>query len=750
VATDKPTPYPKGVSKEDQAVLDEMHERWTYATDEWREIRQEARTDMRYVAGDPWDPKDRQARDDAGRPCLSLDELGQYVNQLINQVRQHKRAIQVTPVGNGANDATARFRADLIRQIEYRSNAQQAYTVGFENTVQRSYGFWRVKPRYVSDRSDEQELIIEPLVNPDLVTIDPDILKPDGSDMGYAWVAESWSKKEFKRRFPKAKVQDFTSELQTALPAWVGDNRIQVAEYWAVTKKQRRLKMLQKPDGGKLGVFEDELAQAPELAALKVLSERTVDTPSVVQYLTNGVEILERTEWPGTTIPIICCFGKVLYVDEGSGSKRKILSLVRLARDPYMLYCFYRTAEAEQVGMSTKFPYFIRRGSLKPEEQNKLAESLHQPVAFIQVESALDQAGPGFVPEMPVRNPFEPAIQVLEVGAEGARRAIQAAMGTSPLPTTAQRRNEKSGVALQEMRSAEQQGSFHFIDHYEAAITRTGAVIDELIPFYYDTARDVTVRTPADETSLMRINDPTTPDEESGEPIMADRGQHDVTLSTGPSMDSEREAASTFADQLAANPNVFALIGDLVIKLKNLGPIGDEMAERLHAMLPPPIQQLDSEKAPIPPEVQAQMQQAQQVIDTLAKELQAKTKLVETDAAKQQGQMAIEQMRQEFETRRAELEARTRLELEKMKIVADLLKTRATLEQKQTEAMIDQATHELDAAVAVAGAREEREAVSQEADKDRAHQAGQSDADRAFQAEQAARQEAAAERTAEA
>ncbi len=160
----KPVPYPRGVSKADQAILDEMHERWTYATDEWRPIRDEARTDMRYVAGDPWDPKDRQARIDAGRPCL-----------------QHKRAIQVTPLGNGANDATANFRANLIRQIEYRSNAQQAYTTTFENTVQRSYGFHRIKPRYVSDRSDEQELIIEPIVNPDLVTVDPDIQKPDGS-----------------------------------------------------------------------------------------------------------------------------------------------------------------------------------------------------------------------------------------------------------------------------------------------------------------------------------------------------------------------------------------------------------------------------------------------------------------------------------------------------------------------------------------------------------------------------------------
>jgi hypothetical protein len=735
----------------DDPVLQEMHDRWTYATNEWKDIRDEAKTDMRYVAGDPWNAADRAARKAAGRVCLSLDELGQYVNQLINEVRQHKRAIQVTPLGNGANDTTANFRANLIRQIEYRSNAQQAYTTAFENTVQRSYGFFRIKPQYVHDRSDEQELLIDPLPNPDLVTIDPDILKPDGSDMRYAWIAESWAIPDFKRRFPKAKITSFSPDVQAAYPQWVSDQRVQIAEYWRVEMKPETLFMLQTPEGGKLGVFESERTSPAGalMAAWPVLSQRKVDRKSVTQVLTNGIEILETNEFPGTSIPIVCCFGKVLYVDEGSGAKRKIMSLVRLARDPQMLYCYYRTAEAEQVGMSTKFPYFIRRGSLKPEEKNKLAESLHQPVAFIEVEMTGDTMLAGTMPEMPVRNPFEPAIQALEVGAEGARRAIQAAMGISPLPTSAQRKNEKSGVALQEMRNAEQQGSYHFIDHYEAAITRGGVILNELIPHYYDTARDVAVRTPADETSIVRINDPQAPDKESGEPIAADQGEHDVTLSTGPSMDSEREAASNFADNLAQNPQVFPVIGDLVVKLKNLGPIGDEIADRLHKMLPPQLQAQEGEGEPLPPQVMAQMEQAQKMIDLLTKEVEKRTKQAETDEIKIQGQMQIEQMRQEFETKRTALEQSTKVQIEKMKIVADLLKTRATLEQQQTEAMIDAATGELDREVAAAGEREARQAVSVDADRDRQHQAseaersrmhqaGQSDADRAFQAEQAA------------
>lgn len=628
-------------------TLQEMLKRWDYATDQWQEIRYEADYDMRCVSGDPWDPKDRRAREDAGRPCLSLDEITQYTNQLINDVRQHKRAIKVTPMGSGANDQTAELRANLYRQIEYRSNAQVAYTTMFENTVNRSYGYARVKARYATDpgrsggdgSSFNQELVIEPIVNPNLVTIDPDALKPDGSDMKYAWVAESWSYEDYRRKFPKAKVVDFDSQLAKRAPTWMDARRIRIAEYWTVESEPRTLLLFkgqqQRVDGsrGDLEVFEEDL-KLPEYAYLANVDpdrERTVEKPIVTKYLTNGFEVLEPPSvWPGKTIPIACCYGKVLYVDEGSGAKRKMMSLVRLARDPYMLYCYYRTAEAEQVGMSTKFPYFIRRGSLDETQKLRLQESLHQPVAMIEVNATSDQLPTGMVPEMPVRNPFEPAIQALEVGAEGARRAIQAAMGISPLPTDAQKYNQKSGKALDRIHDSEQQGSFHFIDAYEMAIARIGTILDEVAPVYYDTARDVAVRTPANETQMVRINDPNPP--QGQEPVSLGEGDHDITLSTGPSFDSERDQANDFADTLvseiggilpAIGPPAAAKLLSLSVKLKDLGPIGDEIAE----LLSPP----DPGNG-LPPQVA-------HVVQSLQQENAGLKQAIQTDRVKQEAQL---------------------------------------------------------------------------------------------------------------
>jgi hypothetical protein len=575
---------------------------------------------------------------------LSLDELAQYINQVINEVRANKRAVKFAPVGNGADEDTAEFYADKMREIEYRSRAQIAYTTAFENAVQRSYGFVRVNARYAHSRAVNQDLWIDPVPNPDLITPDPEALMPDLSDMTRCWVREKWADEDFNRKWKTYQIGERQrSELMKVAPDWVKDRGLFVGEQWKVKTKTRKLLIVQPPPAAAMngqpgdaqdpiGLFEDEY----EPGMGTVLSERQVEDHTVYQCLTNGIEILEEIDWPGKYIPIVACFGKVIFVDEGAGAKRKILSMVRLARDPYMLYCYYRTCEAELVGMTPKFPYFVYEGQLSHVELNNLAKSLHEPVAVIKVRPTIEglPATAGPLP-FPQRQPYEPPIQALEVGAEAARRAIQAAMGQTPLPTAAQRRNEKSGVALKHMDDLGQKGSFHFTDHYLDLVTQTGIVIEDLMDEYYDTPRDVGIRKANDTAEIIRINDP------ANAKSVSTKGDHLVTVSTGPSYDSEREAASDFADTLAQiSPETFMLLGPLIVKLKNLGPIGDEIAELLEAMQPPQVQQMRAskgEQADPQQQVQAlrQMKQAlEEQVQALSQELEARVQQIETEETK--------------------------------------------------------------------------------------------------------------------
>jgi len=646
------------IPKADQAILDELHRRFTYGTDEWRDTREEGQKDMRCVAGDPWDDDDRKQREDANRPVLSLDELGQYVNQLINEIRQNKRAVKVTPIGAGANDKRAELRANLFRQIEYRSNAQQAYTTMFENAVQRSYGYLRIKPKYVSERSFDQELIIEPLVNPDMVTIDPDFIQPDASDIKWAVIRESWSHDDFKRAWPKAQFTSFTAEMIASVPDWLDEHRVYVGEYWTTETTEDQLLLVQ-PNAPKQRLMPGQPPPPPPQPVKvlqseyddgkvkgKILQARDVEVPRITQYFTNGVEILKTTAWPGRFIPLIACFGKVLYVDEGSGSKRKLLSLVRLARDPYMLYCYYRTTEAEIVGMTPKTPFIGYKGQFRGMEL-EWQKINHEPAPYLEAEPYTERTGGQLLP-LPERQPYDPPIQALEIGAESARRAIQSAMGSMPLPSQAQRSNEKSGVALRHISDVSQRGNYHFVDHYEMAITRLATVANDLIPHYYDTQRDVTVRTDTDQTQVVKVNDPQNPDSQ-----LDPTEDHDVTLSTGPSYDSEREAASDFADQLVQNPQVFPLIASDVVRLKNLGPIGDTIAKKLEILQPPALREQESGKAPDPKKLQQQLADMQHQMQQAQQTLQQQHQVIQTDQVKADNQFKIEQMKMQGQSQLA-------------------------------------------------------------------------------------------------
>ena len=691
------------MARSDDDVLEEVKTRYADAAQQWSAIREEGQKDMRAIAGDPWDPKDRAARDTAGRPCLALDELGQYTNQIINDLRSNKRGIVVSPKGGGANDATAAFRQGKIRDIEYESRATQAYTVMAENAIQRGYGFLRITADYCyPDRGFDQELRIEPVVNPDLVTPDPDHVRTDGADLKFLFYEESRTVDEFRRDFPDAKVQSFSGDALRSSRGWWDGTAIRVAEYWVKEPgTPRTLLQLkpgpptpQNPTPQPIEIDEAAINGVPP-SSDQVLKRRVVTPTTVMQYLTNGLEILSRTAWLGPSIPWVCCYGKVIYLEGADGRRsRQLLSLVRLARDPYMLYCYYRTCQAELVGMTPKFPYFVAQGQLDAYNLEQLKLSVSQPVAVIEFKTKTPSTPEGGLGP-PMRQPYEPPIQALEMGAEGARRAIQAAIGASPLPTMAQRHNEKSGVALKTIEDTAQRGSFHFVDHHDEAVMRCGQILDECIPKYYDTARETAIRDAKDQPQLVRINDPGARDAK-GQPAPLDTGQgeHQVTISVGPKKDSEREAASDFADQIIGNPQMAGVIGpqkmaELLaasIRLKNLGPIGDEMADTI---APPEKDQAD------PRQLQQQLQEQGQQLQKLQQIAQQQQQQIETDQVKTNGQIAIKQMDLQFQREKMALESETKITVAELGAKVDrlqlFLEERARLGVQVTDAASQQA-----------------------------------------------------------
>lgn len=668
-------------------TLKELQQAYTSDDADWKDHRDAREGDMKALGPDStWDDRERRARKAEGRPCLSFDEVGQYINQLVNDAREQERAVDVSPGPDDEDDAEARFVAAFIREIEEQSNAQLAYTRMFEDAASGGYGFLRIMPEYsqdlTGDESDgigpeafEQVLRIRPIHNPDLVT--PGYFtQPDFSDAERFWIEERVARDEFERRWPDAEVKG--ADIAKAAGArWADSKAVWVRECWQKKSTRKRLALLPPPGGvgDPVGVWVDSIPKDERRAVLATaLRERWVEVPKITQLITNGAEVLEDEKtMPGRYLPIVGCTGKILWV----GEKRHLLSLIRKAIDPQQVLNYYRTSEAELASMAPKFPWFYYEGALDAKNAGKLRDANRKPVGGIAIKPKFEGWSEAWGPvPYPSRNPYEPPIQAFEIGAESTRRAIQAATGTGFLPTEAQRQNQKSGVALQEIATSATKGAYHYVDHYEHAIRRVGVVLVDKIPYYYDTARDLRVRKKDGTPIQVRINDESAaapPElggkESAGKPIMLTKGRRlTVTVATGPSYATEREKASKFADTLVTGrPETFAWFADLIFKLKQIGPLGDEMAERAKVMLPPAIQAMlnGQQGNPEAQQLKAQLTQAQQVIQQLQR-------ILETEQIKGQSALELKKLDGDIRLALADMAGKQKLQQIAATVAADI------------------------------------------------------------------------------
>jgi hypothetical protein len=320
--------------------------------------------------------------------------------------------------------------------------------------------------------------------------------------------------------------------------------------------------------------------------------------------------------------------GKELYLDEGGTAKRKLFSLIRLARDPQMSMAYLVSQQMEEAGLSPKVPYIGYTGQFQTD-----ADAWHSlnrvPRAFVQVDGITEGTGGTLLP-IPQRQAFAPNFQAYEVAKDSCRRAVQAALGINPLPTAAQRTNEKSGVALERIEAQQDLGSFHFLDNLERAIAYAGRVIESWIPVVYDTQREIALRKADDSHRIITLNTPapyTDPrTQETQHYPITDDVDHYVTTGSGPSYASQREEAADFLNTLIKSmpnlpvpPAAQAKLLSLGIQMRQLGPKGDEMAELIS---PDPQGNMSPQAMAQIQQAQAQLQQTQLVIQELQGELQ--------------------------------------------------------------------------------------------------------------------------------
>ena len=620
---------------DDRALLAEIRERRDDAYQADQDNVTAAQSDLTMLGGDQWPQDVKLDRESDNRPCVTQNELPQFVRQVVGDMRSQRPAIKVNPDGSGAEKKVAEIYTGIIRDIEAKAASARPYITAGASAARCGIGHWRILHDYESDKSFDQCIKIECIDDPFAVLWDPLATNITRSDANYCFVNFLMDEDTFEKTYPDAQPVDFESN-----EPWCNDwldrssRSIRVCEYWRKKPTKRKLVELQ---DGFVG-FQDEFEKNGITGPVAIKRSRDVESFEVECIKTNGFEILEEAvKWPTRHIPIIPVVGEEFNV----GEKRRRHSVIRFAKDSQQLLNYWLSQQTEYVALQPKAPYIATAKQIGPyKDMWTEANVKNRPVLIYDADPQAGGAPQRAQPPVSAQGIAE-QIMLQKEALRATTGIYDAGLG--------KKSNETSGVAIAQRQRESDVGTSEFLDNLAASIAYTGEIIVDLIPFIYDTERQIRVLSEDGTETFEQINQRMMTPE--GEQIVnaLGRGRYAVTVTTGPSYTTKRqEAAESMLMFVQANPQAAQYVLDLIAQNMDW-PGAEQFAERFKKMLPPQLMP-ESDDPEEQQQRQAMAQKAQEAEELqkqgIMLEMQEKAAGIEKTKAEAQKMLMPEQPKQ--------------------------------------------------------------------------------------------------------
>jgi hypothetical protein len=618
----------------DAEILREAKDRFERCVAWETQARQNALADAKFAAGDiynlwQWDDSVRAGR--GNRPCLTMNKVRQHNLQIVNDARQHKAQIKVTPVGGRATYEAAQVFSGIVRRIEYQSKAVDAYSTAIFHQVESGIGYVRVLLDYADEQSMDEEIFIRRVANPRSVYLDPDAKDYDKSDMNFAFVFADIPRDRFEAQHGK---EEAPAPATLDHPdGWNDKDHIREAEYWRRTDENDTLHKL--IDGT---VFKESDLEDGEMDRLEpfIKASRDISEPTIEWFLLRGNRVAERREWKGRYIPIVPFIGEETVIENRMDRKGHTRALI----DAQRMYNYWNSAAVEHVALQTKTPFIASLravdGVQQEWDQANVSNKGYLPY------NDIDETG------RPIERPERsqpPAMADAYIKGMTISRDDMLMVSGQYQAEFGQPSNERSGVAIDARQRQSDNATAHYVDNQAKGIRQVGRIVLDLIPKVYDTERVMKIMAEDGTDSDVHLDpnapiahqhvamtpggpQPITPgqakqsDDDEKSPLDVrvifnpNVGRYDIEADVGPSYGTRRqEAFNAFSQIMAQNQAAFQVVGDFWAQNADF-PGADELADRLKRGLPPQYK-----PGPSPQEQQLQ-QQLQQTTQTAQQMLQ--------------------------------------------------------------------------------------------------------------------------------
>lgn len=673
-------------------IAKERHRLAVNATSSWRS---ESLEDLQFLAGEQWDEKTKIERENDGRPALTINRLPQFVRQVTNEQRQSKPSITVSPMDAMGDKKTAEVLQGVIRNIEYTSNADAAYAAAGQSAAATGLGYWDVCAEYESERSFGQRLTIRRIPNPHSVALDPGAKELAGDDARWGFISTDISKAEWEAKYPDkdAPISNGGWEGEgDAAADWVAKEGVRIHEYRCIEEEEDtlidisgarpELKIVLHGDGIDISsgtVLASEVGPklARELQEEDKLPTRPTTKRKVCWYKIAGEEIIDSGVLAGQYLQIVRVVGTEIEIN----GRTIYEGVIRHAKDPQKILNFSATAEIEAIALTPKAPWLMAEGQDEGYEE-EWREANKRPLSRLRYR--LKAIGGTLAPP-PQRVQAEANISAITTARQQSGQDLSDVTGIYPTQFGAPA-PEQSGRAILARQSQGQTSNFHFTDNLAAAIRYTGRICLDLIPTIYSDREVLRIVGEDGTQEMVPVNGHIGDFRGERTSIQLKRGKYDAACSMGPSYLSRRqEAAAQTMELLKINPNMFTIVGDLVVANMDI-PGGDQIVDRLRKVLPPEIRPPDPEKQPPPAILQAQLQQAMsqnqqyaQAIDQLIAALHNAHDRVDSKEQEMASKERIALIGNQTDLVKAAMQSQSAESLEMLRQTADLIHKRLEL-----------------------------------------------------------------------
>lgn len=402
--------------------------------------------------------------------------------------------------------------------------------------------------------------------------------------------------------------------------------------------------------------------------------------------LFEGMRIVDYGHFPGEIIPIFPIFGEVIrYRDE-----HIVKGIVRDLKDAQDSYNYLKSQEIEVIALTPKAPIIAEEGTIPKEYLPDWNNCTKNPtkVLFYRNKNLEGET----TPNKPEFLPMKADTQWAEAAAAASLNDLKEITGIYDTALGSDNK-ELSGKAIIAKQITADAGQYSFTENLQMTLQQVGRWIVGMIKPVMGTERVIRI---LGEDGKLKTVDLDRPMGDMGgdnqEPMDLDFSEMDLSISAGNAYATRRERAlDMFQDLMQAMPQTAAVLADLVVKNMDFDE-ADEASRRLHAMLPPEVQ--NAEKAPKGFVPAAQLQQAIEMCESiknanmqLVSSKDAQIKALEAELQNQyQARVAGERIKGEYalantalkefgQNERKALDIQEKAESDTARMQADMIKT---------------------------------------------------------------------------